>query len=51
MWAFTNGLQVGHHVEDDEVVHEVEEGRDGPFEGDEEGGARGTAQIFKRSSL
>jgi len=48
---FTHRLQVGHHVEDDEVVEEVEESRDSPLQGIEEGGAGGKAELSARSSL
>lgn len=47
----TDRLQVGHHIEDDEVVQEVEEGRDGPFQGAEEGGAGGAAQVSAGATL
>ena len=47
----TNRLKVGHHIEDDKVVKEVEESRDGPLQGAEEGRAGGTAQVSAGSSL
>lgn len=48
---FTNGLQVSHDVENDEIVQEVEEGGDGPLQGTEEGGAGGESQLPAGSSL
>lgn len=47
----TNWLQVGHDVENDEVVQEVEEGGYGPLQGSEEGSAGGKSQVFAGSSL
>ena len=44
-------LEVGHHVEDDKVVKEIEEGWNRPLHVAEERGARGAAQIFVRSAL
>lgn len=41
----TNRLQVSHHVEDDEVVEKVEEGRDGPLQETKEGSNGGTFHI------
>lgn len=41
----TYRLQVSHHIEDDEVVKKIEEGRDGPLQGSKEGGSEGTSQI------
>lgn len=40
-------LEVGHHIEDDEVVKEIEECWDRPLQVAEERGAGGTAQIFE----
>lgn len=48
---FTNGLQVSHDVENDEIVQEVEEGGHGPLQGSEEGGAGGESQLSAGSSL
>lgn len=47
----TNRLQVGHHIEDDDVVHKVEESRNGPFEGVEQRGAGSAAQTSEWPSL
>lgn len=41
----TYRLQVSHHIEDDEVVKKIEEGRDGPLERTKEGSSGGTPQI------
>lgn len=41
----TYRLQVSHHIEDDEIVEKIEEGRDGPLQGSKEGGSGGTPQI------
>ena len=48
---FTHRLQVGHHIEDDEVVEEVEESGDGPLQGADEGGAGGPAQLSAGPAL
>lgn len=47
----TNRLHVCHHIEDDEVVQKVEECRDRPLEGEEEGGTGRESQLFAGSSL
>lgn len=47
----TYWLQVRHHIEDNEVVKKVEEGRDGPLEGSKEGSNGGTSQILEGSSI
>lgn len=41
----TNRLQVGHDIEDDEVVDKVEESRDSPLQVSEQGRGGGTAQV------
>lgn len=41
----THRLQVGHYIEDDEVVKKVEEGRDSPLQRTEEGSTGGKAQL------
>ena len=43
----TYRLQVSHHIEDDEVVEKVEEGRDGPLQGTKERSSGGTSQILE----
>lgn len=47
----TYRLQVSHHIEDDEVVKKIEEGRDGPLERTKEGSSGGTPQISEWTSI